>query len=130
MPYPIDNKVVPPVWVESGGKFKKLYQDAEVQISLLTGQLQQAQADLATAQSQIQQDAQTIATLQVQVTALQAQIAALSDPAYQRYVVARITKTGGGVYIPPSYADPTVNLSSLLGRAVSSQITRTGGGYP
>ena len=149
MPFPLNNKLVPPVWVESGGKYKKLYEDAEVQVSLLQGQLAQseaalviAQADLATAQAQIVQDAATISSLQGQVTALTAQVASLNSQitalqaqldAYKSFgvfFVGPITEVGGGIYVPPSWDNPVVSIDALKASAPIITITTTGGGYP
>jgi multidrug efflux pump subunit AcrA (membrane-fusion protein) len=142
MPFPLDGKTVPPVWVESGGKYKKLYQDAEVQISLLNGQIATLQAQeaalqqqLATAQAQIQQDAATIASLQGQVTALNQQIAALQAQltAYKSFGTffwGPVTLVGGGIYIPPAFDNPVINVSVLTSPLIWGPVTRTGGGYP
>lgn len=143
MPYPLDKKLVPPVWVESGGKYKKMYEDAEVQISLLQGQLAQtqsalatAQADLATAQAQIVQDAATIAALQGQVSQLQSQVTALQNQLaayliYGTYYWGAVSlHTTGGIYVPPSFNDVTINVSTINSPLIWGPVTRTGGGYP
>lgn len=142
MPFPLDVKTVPPVWVESGGKYKKLYQDAEVQISLLNGQIATLQAQeaalqqqLAAAQAQIQQDAATIASLQGQIAQLNSQIASLQQQlaaysSYGTFFYGPITLVGGGIYVPPAYDNPIINVSTLIAQPIWGPVTRTGGGYP
>lgn len=161
MPFPLDKKTVPPVYVEGsgGGKYKKLYEEAEVQNSLLEGQLQQtqaslaqvqvelqqAQSDLAIAQAQVQQDAATIASLQAQVAGLQsqvaslqqqvadleAQIASMGSPKPTVFFLGEVTLVGGGIELPPSFSDATITVSNaIIPARIMGQITTVGGGYP
>jgi hypothetical protein len=110
-----------------------------LQSQLLTAgqQVSSLTAQVTALQAQAVIDAETLASLTVQVpiliaqvAALNAQVAALNNPMYGRFILTRITITGGGVYIPPSYTNPNVNLHKLIGLSVIKQITRTGGGYP
>ena len=142
MPFPLDNKTVPPVWVESGGKYKKLYQDAEVQISLLNGQIATLQAQeaalqqqLVAAQAQIQQDAATIASLQGQIAQLNSQIASLQQQlaaysSYGTFFWGPITLDGGGIFIPPAFENPIINVTVLTTPLIWGPVTKTGGAYP
>lgn len=130
-------------------------------LASLQAQLAQAQASLAAAQAQNAADAQTIAGLQAQVTALQAQVAALQAQAaidaqtiaslqaqvtaLQNYinslgldkmayfkVLTSYSEVGGGIYVPPSYNDVTVNYTPVLKLEIKTLSTYStlGGGYP
>jgi capsule polysaccharide export protein KpsE/RkpR len=106
----------------------------------LQAQLSQAQADLAIAQAQNAADAQTIAALQAQVTSLQAQVAQLQsyisglglDKLIRVIIAPSYTESGGGIYVPPSYSDDTVNYTSvyLATTKIAPTYSTTGGGYP
>lgn len=130
-------------------------------LASLQAQLAQAQAALAAAQAQNAADAQTIATLQAQVTSLQAQVAALQAQAVidaatiaslqaqvtslQNYInglgldklalfktLTSYSEVGGGIYVPPSYNDVTVNYAAVVKMTINTltSYTTTGGGYP
>jgi chromosome segregation ATPase len=106
------------------------------QLAAAQASLAQAQAALAVAQAQIVADAQTIATLQAQVTALQAQVAALQAQLaaytlYETYFAGAVTLVGGGIYVPPAYDNPVINVSnSIIPPRITKQVTIVGGGYP
>lgn len=101
-------------------------------------------AQLASAQAQVAQDAVTISTLQsqlssaqsqvtaltAQVAALQAQVAALQAPNYVRVFIGPVVEVGGGIYIPPSYSDVTLSISTTPYKPKLFPVTTTGGGYP
>ena len=130
-------------------------------LASLQAQLAQAQASLAAAQAQNAADAQTIAGLQAQVTALQAQVSALQAQAaidaqtiaslqaqvtaLQNYinslgldkmayfkVLTSYSEVGGGIYVPPSYNDETVNYTPVLKLEIKTYAAYStlGGGYP
>ena len=131
-------------------------------LASLQAQLAQSQAALAAAQAQNAADAQTIATLQAQVTSLQAQVSALQAQAVidaatiaslqaqvtslQNYInglgldklaivktVNNYSEVGGGIYVPPSYNDVTVNYTPVVLSQLPALFTTystTGGGYP
>ena len=112
----------------------------QAQLSQAQADLAQAQAELAIAQAQNAADAQTIATLQGQVTSLQAQVTQLQNYinnlgldklAYFR-MLPSYSEVGGGIYVPPSYNDVTVNYTSTVQLAIKTVPTysTTGGGYP
>jgi hypothetical protein len=73
----------------------------------------------------------TIVTLNATIASLQAQILAF-NASYLRGNVAKITAVGGGVNVPPAYANPIVSISGLYPPTNSRvlPITTVGGGYP
>jgi hypothetical protein len=131
------------------------------EIDLLQAQLQALQAQLAAAQAQNAADAQTIAALQAQVTSLQAQVANLQAQAavdaativalqaqvaqLQSYinglglnkmirvvVLSGYAESGGGIYVPPSYANETVNYTPVYKASpkILPTYSVTVGGFP
>ena len=131
------------------------------ELDALQAQILSLQAQLAVAQAQNAADAQTIAGLQAQVTALQAQVAALQAQAaidaqtiaslqvqvtaLQNYinslgldkmayfkVLTSYSEVGGGIYVPPSYNDVTVNYTPVLKLEIKTLPTYStlNGGYP
>lgn len=116
-------------------------------VTSLQSQLAQAQSDLAAAQgalaqaqAQIVADAVTIASLQSQVTFLQAQVVALQnqinnlglDKIAQFKIIGSYSALGGGIYVPPSYENLTVNYTPVFQLKIKTVSTYTtiGGGYP
>ena len=131
------------------------------ELDLLNAQLVSLQAQLAAAQAQNAADAQTIAGLQAQVTSLQAQVTALQaqtaadaatilalnaqvtslqnyinglglDKIAQFKMIKSYVESGGGIYVPPSYDNPTVNYTPVFQLTIKTIPTysTTGGGYP
>jgi len=124
-----------------------LLDSLQVQLSQAQADLAQAQADLAIAQAQNAADTQTIATLQGQVTSLQAQVTSLQAQVTQLQsyingmgldklayfkILRSYSEVGGGIYVPPSYDDATVNYGDVFELQIKSLRTysTTGGGYP
>jgi len=110
---------------------------AQAQVTTLTGQLAaaqaQAQADASTIsglQSQLSAAQSQVTALTAQVAALQAQVAALQAPNYVRVFIGPVVQVGGGIYIPPSYNDVTLTISTAPYKPKLFPVTLTGGGYP
>lgn len=124
-----------------------LISSLQTQLAQAQADLSQAQSALAIAQAQNAADAVTIAALQAQVTSLQAQVTSLQAQVtqLQNYInglgldklayfkiVASYSEVGGGIYVPPSYNDATVNYTGTVQLAIKTVPTYTtvGGGYP
>jgi multidrug efflux pump subunit AcrA (membrane-fusion protein) len=117
-----------------------LLDSLQAQLSQAQADLAQAQAALAIAQAQNTADAQTIAALQAQVTSLQAQVAQLQsyinglglDKLAYFKILRSYSEVGGGIYVPPSYDDATVNYGDVFELQLKTLRTysTTGGGYP
>lgn len=107
----------------------------DAQIALLQGQVNSLNSQIATLQSEAVQDAATIASLQGQVTTLNQQIAALQAQVatykgFGQFYFGPITTVGGGIDVPPSFDDVTVNLASLKPTFFIGPVSTIGGGYP
>ena len=121
----------------------------ETQIAQLTAQLATAEANLAVAeanlaiaQAQIDADTIEIATLDAQVAqltsqvaTLQAQVVALQNQlskVFHVVLIDTLTTDAGGIYVPPSFNDETVTLTSIVKQSprIINTITTTVGGYP
>lgn len=113
-----------------------LISSLQSQLAAAQASLAQAQSALTAAQAQIAADAITIAALQSQVTALQAQVASLQAQLaaytmYETYFSGDVTIVGGGIYVPPAYDNPVINVSnSIIPPRITKQVTIVGGGYP
>jgi hypothetical protein len=116
-------------------------------VTSLQSQLTQAQSDLAIAQASLAQaqaqivvDATTISSLQSQVTSLQSEVIALQnqinnlglDKIVQFKIIGSYSELGGGIYVPPSYDNLTVNYTPVFQLKIKTVPTYStvGGGYP
>lgn len=114
----------------------------QAQVAALNLQIASLNSQIAALQAQAAADAQTIATLQGQVTALTAQVASLNAQiaslqqqlaaysSYGTFFYGPVSLVGGGIYIPPAFDNPVINVSVLTSPLIWGPVTRTGGGYP
>jgi len=117
-----------------------LIANLQAQLAQAQSDLAQAQSALAAAQAQNVADAATIAALNAQVISLQAQVVALQnyinglglDKIAQFKMIKSYVESGGGIYVPPSYDNPTVNYTPVFQLTIKTIPTYStvGGGYP
>jgi len=109
-------------------------------ITNLQGQVSTLQAQVSSLQAQATTDSVTIASLNAQVISLQAQVVALQnqinnlglDKIAQFKIVVSYSELGGGIYVPPSYDNLTVNYTPIFKLQVKtlSLYTTIGGAFP